>query len=120
MAKLYVHGADPGPTPGPGSLHRDGALPVWHLLETGRSGRAHFTTEVTPLTQVTSLYLESHLGEGHPVKRPLRIVALAVLAFPLLGPIPNSLAGTPAPRLKTAREAPPADLGVGAGDAAAY
>jgi len=54
------------------------------------------------------------------VKRPLRIVALAVLAFSLLGPIPNSLAGTSAPRLKTAREAPPADLGVGASDAAAY
>lgn len=54
------------------------------------------------------------------MKRSLHIVVLALLAFLMLGPIPKSLAKTPTPQLKTAREAPPADLGVGAGDAAAY
>jgi len=54
------------------------------------------------------------------VKRSFRIVALSVLAFSLLGPVPTSLAKTPGPSLKTAREAPPPDLGVAAGDAAAY
>jgi uncharacterized repeat protein (TIGR01451 family) len=54
------------------------------------------------------------------VKRPLYVVALAILAFSLLGPIPNSLATPPTAPQQTAREAPPADLGVAAGDAAAY
>jgi uncharacterized repeat protein (TIGR01451 family) len=53
------------------------------------------------------------------VKRSFHIVVLAFLALLLLGPIPKSLAKTPEPSLKTAREATPA-LDVGAGDSAAY
>jgi len=55
------------------------------------------------------------------VKRSLHVVALAVLAFLLLGPIPKSLARTPVPPVKAAAGQTPLDaLGVGANDAAAY
>jgi len=54
------------------------------------------------------------------VKRSLHAVALAVLAFLLLGPIPNSLASPPAPRLRTAGGAALDVLGVTPADAAAY
>jgi uncharacterized repeat protein (TIGR01451 family) len=55
------------------------------------------------------------------LKRSLHIVALAVLALLLIGPIPNSRAGSPASRLKVASGETPADtLGVSPNDAAAY
>ena len=55
------------------------------------------------------------------MKRSLHVVALAVLAFLLLGPIPKSLARTPVPPVKAAAGQTPLDaLGVGANDAAAY
>ncbi|MDQ1518456.1 MAG: eukaryotic-like serine/threonine-protein kinase [Actinomycetota bacterium] len=55
------------------------------------------------------------------MKRSLHVVVLAVLALLLIGPIPNSLAGPPGPRLKSGRGAMPVQpLAVTAGDAAGY
>ncbi|HEV7862202.1 MAG TPA: hypothetical protein VGR20_05855, partial [Acidimicrobiia bacterium] len=56
------------------------------------------------------------------MKRSFHVVALAILAFLFLGPIPNSLAGPPVPRLKAAASGDSAlqALGVSPEDAAAY
>ena len=55
------------------------------------------------------------------MKRSFHVVALAVLSFLLIGPIPHSLARPPDARLRAASDADPVKaLGVSPDDAAAY
>ena len=55
------------------------------------------------------------------MKRPFRVVVLAVLAFLLLGPVPNSMARPTGPKVPTGRNAPtPKAIVLPEGDYAAY
>ncbi|HYT38396.1 MAG TPA: hypothetical protein VEN99_02735, partial [Acidimicrobiia bacterium] len=54
------------------------------------------------------------------MKRSFHAATVALLAFLLLGPLPNSLAGPPVPHLKASRDTSVTALGVNPGDAAAY
>ena len=54
------------------------------------------------------------------MKRSFHVVVLALLAFLLIGPVPNSLAKSPGTRLDVSRDTPSKALGVNAGDSAAY
>src|SRR5437588_2262974 len=121
MRKLYVQPPAAAPTPPSRRMRRNRILTVCHYLPAGRGfpASAHDNANLDDTHNRT--YSRPPLSRGgvNTVKRSPYIVALAVLSFLLIGPIPKSLAGPPAPRPKAAADTPIKALASGT-DAAAY